>query len=135
MKSNKLAEKIAALENELSSQKQKSPIKPPNNTPYLLAVLFMLSLAVVGVIVIIYLRPDIEFLVVVASVSGIIMPTTLSLLAFMKSQETHLSVNGRLDAFIKTAEENARRQGEQIGRDKANARTDALADKTRGTDV
>jgi hypothetical protein len=35
----------------------------------------------------------------------------MALLAFMKSQETHLAVNSRLDAFISAAEHVARMDG------------------------
>src|SRR5678816_4493850 len=54
-----------------------------------------------------------------------------SLLAFMKAQETHLSVNSRLDAFMRNAEMVAHVQGmaegRAQGRTDANARTDELA--------
>lgn len=51
-------------------------------------------------LVIIMLRPMTDALLVVGGVSGTLAPTTLALLAFMKSQEVHLSVNSRLDAFM-----------------------------------
>lgn len=94
---------------------------------YLLAILSMTMIAIAGVGVIIYLRPESDLIIVMATVFGFTAPTTLSLLAFLKAQETHLSVNSRLDDLIKNATNAARNQGVQDGMDKANARTDDLA--------
>lgn len=100
---------------------------------YLLAILSMTMIAIIGVGGIIYLRPDSDLIIVMATVFGFTAPTTLSLLAFLKAQETHLSVNSRLDDLIKNATNAARNQGVQDGMDKANARTDDLA-KNRGAE-
>ncbi len=51
-----------------------------------------------------------------ALIFGSIGPTTLSLLAYMKSQETHLSVNSRLEQFISSNGRAQRAEGELAGR-------------------
>ncbi|RPI95517.1 MAG: APC family permease [Chloroflexi bacterium] len=111
-------------------------MNPNTNTPYLVAVLISLVIGIGGVVALVSLRPDFDVLVVSGVVFAFLTPTTTSILSLMKSQETnrqaretHLSVNSRLDAFIKSASDAARAEGLQEGRDKANARTDALAGK------
>lgn len=108
--------------------------RPPNNIPYVIAVVVMMTLGVIGVVAVTFARPTQDNTVLVGLILGFLAPTTLSLLAFMKSQETHLSVNSRLEAFMQAAEEAARAQGVEDGRtrgrDDANARTDALAIST-----
>jgi hypothetical protein len=115
-------------------QKQEEPQRKfpqPTNQPYLIAIVLMILVGIAGVAAIVALRPDADILVVGAMVFGFITPTTLSLLSFMKAQETHLSVNSRLDGFIRNAEAAARGEGREEGRLKANNRTDALAGKKK----
>lgn len=99
---------------------------PPSNTQYIVAVVAMMLIAVAGVVVIVVLRPEADVALVIAAVFGFLAPTTLSMLSFMKAQETHLSVNSRLDQFIRNAEMAARAEGIGEGEKKANERTDAL---------
>jgi len=112
---------------------RQSIVPAPNNVPYIVAIVLMVALGVAGAIAVTIARPgqDKENLVIIGIVFGFIAPTTLSLLAFMKAQETHLSVNSRLDAFMRNAEMVAHVQGmaegRAQGRTDANARTDALA--------
>ena len=108
-------------------KEKKSIVPPPNNIQYLVAIVIMSIVAVSGSIVISVYRPDIDFVVVFGVIAGFMAPTTLSLLAFMKAQETHLSVNSRLDAFIKNAELSSRAEGVEEGRKKAEERSDKLA--------
>ena len=106
-------------------------VAPPNNIPYVIAVVIMMCAGVGGVVAVSVLRPMMDNTILNASILGFLAPTTLSLLAFMKAQETHLSVNSRLDAFMRNAEMVAHVQGmaegRAQGRTDANARTDALA--------
>lgn len=112
------------------TQKEKEMLaRPANNTPYLVAVTLMVFFGIAGVAGISMARPNDDLLTIAAMVFGFLSPTTLSLLAFMKAQETHLSVNSRLDAFLQTAKDAARAEGEIAGRDVANARSDKLAQK------
>jgi len=110
----------------------KSVIPIPNNTPYIIAVVIMVSIGVGGIILIWLARPEaMDNMLITAAVFTFIGPTTLSLLAFMKSQETHLSVNSRLDAFMSNAVKAARSegliQGKIEGNIESDARTDSLA--------
>ena len=110
-----------------------SIVPAPNNLPYIVAVVLMMALGVCGVIAVILIHP-MDDMTIITTILGFLAPTTLSLLAFMKSQETHLSVNSRLDAFMRNAELAARVQGviegRSQGRDDANQRTDQLANAT-----
>lgn len=103
----------------------------PNNIPYIVAVLVMMALGVFGVVTIVVLRPMQDNTLIITALLGFLAPTTLSLLAFMKAQETHLSVNSRLDAFMKNASAAAHAEGIAEGRSQGRAaadeRTDALA--------
>ena len=105
-----------------------------NNIPYLITVLVMFSFGVVSIILVSKFRPDTDIVLLIGAVSAFIIPTTASVMAFMKSQETHLSVNSRLDQFIKNADLVARSEGRQEGRqegvDSANKRNDELRNKS-----
>ena len=110
-----------------------TPPKEASNTQYILAVVIMFLVGVIGVVLISLFNKTQDLGVVITAVFGLLTPTTLSLLSFMKSQETHLSVNSRLDGFIKNAQVAAlltgRAQGIVQGTDTANARTDMLQTK------
>lgn len=114
-----------------TTEKEKLALPSPNNTPYLVAVLIMALIGVLGVVGVTYLRPGEDNTVLIGLVLGFLAPTTLSLLAFMKSQETHLSVNSRLDDFIRNAENAARGEGEKAGQRQAEDRADALAAQSK----
>lgn len=75
----------------------------PGNLPYVLAVMFMSLLGVIGLISITVLRPDKDNTTLIATVLGFLAPTTVAILTLMKSQETKLLVNGRLDTMIEAA--------------------------------
>lgn len=106
-------------------------VPAPNNVPYLVAIVGMVALAIVAFVAIAIARPQQDLVVLGGIVFTATAPTTLALLGFMKAQETHLSVNSRLDAFIQNATLAARVQGLADGRAQghvdANLRTDALA--------
>ncbi len=108
-----------------------SIVPPPNNVPYIVAVVAMMALGVGGAVVVTLARPAQDNTVLIGIIFGFLAPTTLSLLAFMKAQETHLSVNSRLDAFMATARTAARAEGVLEGRTQGRAaaddRTDTLA--------
>lgn len=104
-------------------------IKNSANRFYLLTIVAM-TLTAFGLIMgIVYLRPESDILLVLGAVSAIIAPTTLSLLALMKSQETHLSVNSRLDSFIKSELKASKDAAILEGMKLADARTDDLQQK------
>lgn len=116
---------------ERRDQRHPSVVQAPNNLPYIVAVVLMMLMGVAGVAAIVILRPQQDNAAIIASIIGLLAPTTLSLLAFMKAQETHLSVNSRLDAFMRNAEFAARVQGvmdgRAQGRQDANDRTDQIS--------
>lgn len=113
-----------------------SIVRPPNNIPYILAILGMMGLGIAGSVTVIIAKV-MEPLLVTGAIFAFITPTTASMLAFMKAQETHLSVNSRLDEFMRNASFAARAQGRQEGRAEgqqvANARTDTLAEQAKNT--
>lgn len=114
----------------VEDDRRASVVPPPNNLPYIWAVVAMMFLGVGAIAAVSIFRPVEDNTVVITTIVGFIAPTTLSLLAFMKSQETHLSVNSRLDAFMASARAAAHAQGitqgRLEGRAMADARTDAL---------
>lgn len=82
-----------------------------SNAPYLYAVVLMLALGVGLVLGVLKLRPMIDPLIVIGAVFAMMTPTTAAVLGFMKAQETHLSVNSRLDAFMTAERVEAHRKG------------------------
>jgi hypothetical protein len=97
----------------------------PDNRSYIVAVLIMSLLGIGAIICITVLRPEKDNTNLISSTIGFLAPTTMALLAFMKSQETHKAVNSRLDAFIKAASDLAHAQG--IDDEKKRAALEALA--------
>ncbi len=84
--------------------------------PYLKAIAFMAVIGIVAIFAITLIRPNADDVVVIGSVVGFMTPSTLALLALMKSQETHLSVNSRLDKMLEHAERASRSEGMEAGR-------------------
>ena len=110
--------------------------KPPSpyassNTPYLIAVIIMAILTTTTIIVLIMRRPDLDNTELITKVIGFSMPTTLSLLAYMKSQQTHLSVNSRLDDFIQNAQDSSLMRGIEQGRQLNREERRSDLDRTR----
>lgn len=102
------------------------PPKAASNIPYLITVAVMFAVGALLVGLLAWVRPETDLLVIFGAVFGFVTPTTAAILAFQKSQETHLSVNSRLDGFIKNAQTAALAQGNIEGRDAANARNDLI---------
>jgi hypothetical protein len=99
-------------------------IPPPNNTYYLIAVVVMAVVGVVACVLIAVLRPDKDNAALITSVAGFIAPTTLSLLAFMKSNDTHLSVNGRLEKYLSSVRIAAHADGVRDGQQSVKSATE-----------
>lgn len=106
-----------------------SPQKPASNVPYIVAVITIATLVMFAIVLISIFRKE-DNTILIATIIGFATPTTLSLLSFMKAQETHLSVNSRLDSFITAAEVAAKSsgliEGNLQGRKEANKRSDDL---------
>jgi hypothetical protein len=96
--------------------------------PYLITSVGMAIVAGLTVMGIIALRPEYDVLLVVSAVFAAYTSTTLSLLAYMKAQETHLSVNSQLDKWMAGAQEHARSTGLIEGR--ANERADNVLESS-----
>jgi len=105
----------------------KNAMPAPSNVPYVIAVVLMIVVVIIAVTVIAIARPDKDNSALFALILGSIGPTTLSLLAYMKAQETHLSVNSRLEQFIRNADRTARAEGELAGQAAAQAQAQAQA--------
>lgn len=91
------------------------PRQKSSSFPYLVAVMVMAVLTVLAIVAITALRPAADNSALIGLVITATAPTTVALLAFMKAQETHLSVNSRLDAFMSTAKQISRMEGVQEG--------------------
>lgn len=109
----------------------RQPLNPRNSVPYLLAVVIMAIVTMAAITIIAVARTGEDNATLYAMIIGFATTTTAAVLAFMKSQETHLSVNSRLDQFIRNADRSARAEGElagrAAGRELADARTDQLS--------
>jgi hypothetical protein len=97
-----------------------------SNAPYVWAVVILTAVAAVLVLVIVWLRPKADALDVVAQVAKGLAPTVAGVMAYLKAQETHLSVNSRLDAFMRENAALARREGQIQGMADEQARQAAL---------
>lgn len=111
---------------------QPTVVGAASNMQYVVAVVLMALFGIVATAAVAIMRPPpIDNSSLYTIIGAFIAPTTLSLLSFMKAQETHLSVNSRLDAFMGTARAAAHMQGLDEGRAEgrvlANQRTDELA--------
>lgn len=106
---------------------KKPGIAASSNIQYVVAVLIMSAFGVAAVVSITVLRPSQDNTVLIASVFGFLLPTTMALLAFLKTQETHLMVNSRLEDFIKEAKAASRAEGVTEGMHVAEGRSDVIA--------
>lgn len=100
-----------------------------SNTPYIIAIIIMATLGALGIVVISLFNPGKDNSLIIASLLGFLTPTTLSLLALMKAQQTHVLVNSRMSEFIDTLKKSAvdksviaRSEGIIEGRDSENAK-------------
>jgi hypothetical protein len=122
-------------------------LKAFTNTSYIIAVVSMIAIGFVTVILLALLRPTQDLGIIIVAVFGVLTPTTLSLLSFIKAQETnmqaqetHILVNSRMSTFMETLERSAQDksviakaegvvEGVAQGTKDANQRTDELANK------
>jgi hypothetical protein len=87
------------------------------SSAYVVAVVIMMALGVSGATLIALFRHEPDNTMMIMHLFGFLTPTTVALLALMKSQETHLSVNSRMDELLKVSIGRAREQGRQDERD------------------
>lgn len=88
------------------------PVKAVNTTGYVIMAIVVMSLfGIVGVVLVQIMKPDSDNTTLITMIVGFIASMTTSLLALMKAQETHLSVNSRLDQFMSTAKAASHAEG------------------------
>lgn len=86
-----------------------------SNGPYIRVTLMLLFTGILLVTAAMWLRPRTYLPDIIAQVLTGLVPTIAGVLAYMKAQQTHLSVNSRLDAFMKTAAALAKEEGRVEG--------------------
>lgn len=136
---------LDALLKEVNESAPPRPIKQINNLHYIIALVVIVLTMVFGVITTLVYRPDIDPLIIFASIPVIGGPTILGLLTLMNSREskinskeaaiqsrdTHKMVNSRLKLWMDAAEKISfaagLQEGIQRGTTIANERTDVLA--------
>ena len=94
--------------------------------PYIWAGIVMAALGGAFVLLILVIRPNADPLMVIAGVVAPLIPTLAAICALMKAQETHLSVNSRLTAFMQAATDAANVRGQLQGVASEQARQAAL---------
>lgn len=106
--------------------------------PYFVTVALISVIAIVGVVIVLVLRPNEDNAGLITQIFGFATMTTMGVFTFMRSGETREIVNSRMDEFKRTlqlasdvAQAKARADGREEGRHIANIRTDALAEATR----
>lgn len=78
---------------------KESPVS--SKTPYIAASVIMALLGVVAFLGIVFLRPNDDNVMLITVILGFLTTITTGILAYMKSQETHVSVNSRMDEWRK----------------------------------
>jgi hypothetical protein len=75
------------------------PLKKASNIPYVIAVVVMVLIGVVSILTVVILRPEKDNSQLIATIVSLIVPTTAAILALMKAQETHITVNSQLSQW------------------------------------
>ena len=120
-------------------QGQKVTYNTSGKQPYILMGLGMVFLVVISIVLLETLSPLVrDNTSSITQIIGFAATTTAALFAYQKSQDTHIMMNSKLDAWKeeftekmeergKAAEALAYSEGRKDGRADANARTDLLA--------
>ena len=83
------------------------PVPANSNLPYLIVIVVMATIGIAGTLAILVLRPEADNASLYVAIAGFVCPTMAAMLAFIKTQETHLLVNSRMDEFKKLLAINA----------------------------
>jgi len=86
-------------------------IKFNNTLSYVWAVLILFLIGVVLIGAVLFLRPNYDPLIIIGTVGGMITTILGSLLALMKAQETHLTVNSQLTEWKEESTRAAHSEG------------------------
>lgn len=92
-----------------------SAVKSNSVLPYIVATTILVLIGVILIGVVLYLRPALDPLVVIGLVFTAVTTILTGVAAFIKSQETHASVNSQLTAWKKEYYELAHTKGEKAG--------------------
>jgi hypothetical protein len=84
----------------------------------------MTLIGVIGVLVVTLLRPEKDNMILVGAILAFVGPMTTGILSFMKSQETNLSVNSRMEEMIEQAKSIGFHEGVTSERDVGHTRED-----------
>lgn len=103
-------------------EKAPNPLAKSSNAPYLITVVLMTLIGMIAVIMVLWLRPDSDNTNLIAILLGMIVPTTASIMAIMKSQETHLTVNSQLAQWKEDFSKLMRAEGAKEAVDQEQAR-------------
>lgn len=91
----------------------------------------MVALAIIAIVAITLLRPAEDNTALIVVVLGFVATTLGTVLTYLKTQETHLSVNSRMDQLLSVAQRQSRAEGLAAGKIEgaaaANQRTDDIA--------
>jgi hypothetical protein len=123
------------MENKIAAKPYKSVVPVSNNKPYITAVVIMAFAAIAGVVTVQVLRPELDNTNIIIEIFGFATAITTGIISTMKSQETHVAVNHRLDEWMEKSEALALARGIEEGAVQANARTDMLAAQATSTDI
>lgn len=104
--------------------------------PYVVAGGVIPAVAILGIVSLLLFTPDRDNSVLIGQIIGFAITITMSTFAYLKSADTREVVNSRMDEFKRTlqlsantAAAAAHAEGEKLGREAANQRTDILATK------
>lgn len=90
--------------------------------PYVIVIALMSGLGLLVILAITWLRPTSDNSILIGLVLGFVTTTTAAIFVFLKSQETHLLFNSRMDEMMRNVAEVARLKGEKAGRDEAESK-------------
>jgi len=94
---------------------ENTPIPPTNPAPYLYTTVIIILISAVFFLALLYLRPQIDAVALLGNIAQAALPTIAAVAAYLKSQETHLSVNSRLTDFLREHGEAQRNEGKLLG--------------------
>lgn len=131
--------------NEIWDSRGIKPTVWQTNLQYLIATITIFAVGMISVVLVTVFK-ETDNSILITAIIGFTGTTLGSVLAFMKSQETHASVNSRMDDFIKKfesasiakqtlARSEGLHEGRSQGRASADARTDVLAGHSTSTPI
>lgn len=85
--------------------------RPSTSIQYIAAGLILFLLAMLFIVAILYLRPALDPLLLITTVVGVFITIFTSVASFLKSQETHLTVNSQLSAWKAESTKTAHAEG------------------------